>query len=118
MVAFMSSIELTEEGLRSILTVRGDEPLKRSSVDGIKDMLKKRGSVIGIDRGATLEAVADFGRLIPKVQARRDSLVKQRKVRTSDLLEFLGEPFRPVIGHPREKAFIEEIEPYIREIIG
>ncbi len=109
---------LGEEGLRSILHARGDEPIKRGTVDGMKDMLKKRGSAIGIDGGAPLEAVADFGRLIPKVQARRDRLAKQRKVRTSDLLEFLGEPFRPVIGHPREKAFIEEIKPYIMEIIG
>lgn len=67
---------------------------------------------------AALEAAIDFGALIPALEQRRKSLQRNRKIGTGDLLDLMGEPFRPVIGHPREKAFIEEIEPYLREIIG
>jgi len=70
------------------------------------------------ENAAALEAVIDFGTLIPSLELRRKSLQRNRKIGTSDLLDLMAEPFRPIIGHPRENAFIDVIEPYLREIIG
>jgi GT2 family glycosyltransferase len=103
--------------LESILTAGGESASTRAISRGMKDKLKKWGSLMSGSAEASVEAVADFGRLIPTLQPRRDSLQASRKRRTSELLELMGEPFRPVIGHPREKAFINALEPYLKEVI-
>ena len=106
------------DGIEAIFGNRDKERMKPGKSGDIKGKLKKLGSAIGSLDGAHLEAIADFGRLIPALNDRRDSLVRGRKRSTSDLLELMGEPFRPVIGHPKEKEFLDAVGSYIREIIG
>ena len=105
-------------GMEGLLTARGDDISKFSSHRELRDALKKLGSLMGSSEAAHAEAIADFGRLMPSVRNRRDELELKRRRSTSELLDLMGEPFRPVIGHSRENAFIEDIEPYLREIIG
>ncbi len=106
------------KGMEGILATRDEDISKFTSRREIKDALKKLGSLVGSSEAAHAEAIADFGRLMPRVRNRRDELEGKRRRFTSELLDLMGEPFRAVIGHPRENAYIEDIEPYLRKIIG
>jgi GT2 family glycosyltransferase len=105
-------------GMEGILSARGEDISRYSTQRELKDAIKKLGSLVGSTEAAHAEAIADFGRLMPVVRKRRDELEQNRNVSTSELLDLMGDPFRPVIGHPRENAFIEQLEPFLREVIG
>jgi GT2 family glycosyltransferase len=108
---------LGKDGLEAIFAFRKDDVYKPPTAESVKNIAKRRR--FGRDADwAPVEAVADFGCLLPRLRERRDSLQAKRKRATSELLQLMGEPFRPVIGHPREKAFIEKMEPIIREALG
>ena len=105
---------LGPEGYADIFFASADEPPGPAVFQQFADAGKRIAKGHRLENIALLEAAADFGRLIPKLESRRSTLQQRRKLPTSALLELMGEPFRPVIGHPREIKYIEEMEPVIR----
>ena len=101
-----------------VFSARGDIVPAEDLTANVRGKLKRLKSSLTGSHGAHIEALIDFGRLIPKLKGRIDSIEGSRKRNTKELLELMGEPFRPVIGHPAEKAYIESLEPYLRDVIG
>ncbi len=107
---------LGRAGLNSIFSAREERIYHPTANESLRSILKMKRFGRDID-WAPIEALADFSSLLPLAKDRRDSLNRNRKCSTLELLPLMEEPFRPVIGHPREKKFIEEMEPVIREAL-
>ena len=94
----------------------GDKTTSPDFINSLKEFAK-RIRLNPEDTWGPVVAISEFGRMIPQLAERSDSLERNRKLDTRQLLELMDEPFRPVLGHPREIAFIEEIEPVIRRAL-
>jgi len=105
---------LGPEGYGDIFSASAEGLPEPTVFQQLADVGKKVVKGKSLENIASLEAVADFGRLIPRLETRRGMLQQRRKLPTSALLQLMGEPFRPVIGHPREKKYIEEMGAVIR----
>jgi hypothetical protein len=105
---------LGTEGYGDIFFALVDESPKPNRFQHLADYYKKAVKGKSLENIPSLEGLADFGRLIPKLETRRNMLEQRRKLPTSALLQLMGEPYRAVIGHPREKKYIEEMETVIR----